>query len=289
VAIGDNVRPMKIVAAAPTAPTDKWRTALVTALLAFSVTACSAPEPAAARRAQTAAEHVRDALYRELQPVTLDNCELERFGEPHDGGYLLCGNLLRTGSSPYSYGISGYDGWGCDVSQRVASPVHQYDCFNVTRPHCAAGQVVFHEECIAATTFEDEGRRFDTLEQQVARNGDQGKPLVVKMDVEGAEWDALIWAPRALLEQVDQLALEFHGVDEGRYLVAVQRLKEIFWVAHLHFNNFVCDAGLAPFPSPAYEVLFVNKRLANMRSDAAPRRPHPLDAPNNPDTADCQY
>src|SRR5688572_25465682 len=33
----------------------------------------------------------REALFRMLQPVTLANCELERFGETNDGGYLMCG------------------------------------------------------------------------------------------------------------------------------------------------------------------------------------------------------
>jgi hypothetical protein len=35
----------------------------------------------------------RRAYFEMLQPVALTNCELERFGEPNDGGYLMCGNL----------------------------------------------------------------------------------------------------------------------------------------------------------------------------------------------------
>src|SRR5438067_13137387 len=62
------------------------------------------------------AAQVRRALFNELQPVRLANCELRRFGEANDGGYLLCGNLLHGVQSGYSYGISGYDGWGCQIS-----------------------------------------------------------------------------------------------------------------------------------------------------------------------------
>ena len=65
-------------------------------------------------------------LFEEIQPVKLSNCQLERFGEPNDGGYLLCANLLGDVKSAYSYGISGYDQWGCDVSTRLRVPVHQY-------------------------------------------------------------------------------------------------------------------------------------------------------------------
>ena len=38
----------------------------------------------------------------------------------------LCANLLGDVKSAYSYGISGYDQWGCDVSTRLRVPVHQY-------------------------------------------------------------------------------------------------------------------------------------------------------------------
>ena len=71
-----------------------------------------------ARQAAAAVVDQRRAYFEMLQPVALTNCELERFGEPNDGGYLMCGNLLGEVQSGYSYGISGYDGWGCDVSKK---------------------------------------------------------------------------------------------------------------------------------------------------------------------------
>ena len=57
----------------------------------------------------------RQILFDLLQPVALANCRLERFGEANDGGYLMCGNLLDGVESAYSYGISSYDKWGCDI------------------------------------------------------------------------------------------------------------------------------------------------------------------------------
>jgi hypothetical protein len=107
--------------------------------------------------------------------------------------------------------------------------------------------------CLAARAFADEKqRRFDTLENQLARNGNAGSRVVVKMDVEGAEWDAFLSAPDSVLERIDQLVVEFHGTGDVRYLAALQRLKRFFHVAHLHFNNFACWPGLEPFPAWAY-------------------------------------
>ena len=236
-------------------------------------------------------EQARDALFAALQPVKLTNCEIARFGEKNDGGYLLCANLLASVGSAYSYGISGYDGWGCDVSKRLGVRVHQYDCFDTTRPVCAGGETLFHAECIGPETKTDQdGRLFDTLERQIAKNGDAGKHLVVKMDVEGAEWDSLLGTPDSVLERVDQLAIEMHdfGRDMPRFLAGVTKLKRFFHVANLHFNNYSCTKGMDPFPAHAYEVLLVSRRLAAVDPGGTATRPHPLDAPNNPGAADCQ-
>jgi hypothetical protein len=241
------------------------------------------------RRLQSREERLRQTLFTLFQPVRLTNCTLERFGEPHDGGYLMCANLLDAIESAYSYGISGYDGWGCDVSRRFNVPVHQYDCFDTRQPSCPGGTLVFHAECVGGgATTDEEGRPFDTIANQVARNGDRTARLALKIDVEGAEWDSFLLAPDSAFEQIDQLVVEFHGVQEERFIAAARRLKQFFHVAHVHFNNYSCDPSLKPFPAWAYEVLFVNKRIGVTDESAAARGPHPFDAPNNPKVPDCQ-
>jgi hypothetical protein len=231
---------------------------------------------------------IRQALFTEIQPMKVTNCELQRFGEEHDGGYLLCVNLLGAVKAAYSYGISGYDGWGCDVSRRLHVPVHQYDCFDLRQPSCPGGSTVFHGECVGTARSVQDGRPFDTLADQFARNGDEATPLVVKMDVEGAEWDTFLLAPDGVFEHIDQLVVEFHQVGDQKFVATMQRLKALFDIAHVHYNNFSCDPGLEPFPSWAFEVLLVSKRIA--RSDGSPAATGPiaLDAPNNPNSADCQ-
>ena len=102
------------------------------------------------------------------------------------------------------------------------------------------------------------------------------------MDVEGAEWETFLQTPDAVLERIDQLSVEFHGAGEERYLAAVLKLKRFFYVANLHFNNYSCQQDIPPFPSWAYEVLFVNKRLGVPDPSGTVRGPHPLDAPNKP-------
>jgi hypothetical protein len=231
---------------------------------------------------------VRRALLDLLQPVALANCDLQRFGEPNDGGYVMCGNLLGNVQAGYSYGISGYDQWGCDISTTLGVRVHQYDCFNTKEPSCLRGDTVFHAACIADTTFVEEGRPFDTFQNHFASNGDAGKRLVLKIDVEGAEWNAFLGAADSVIDQFEQIAVEFHHSDDPKYVHVVTRLKQRFHVAHLHFNNYSCVDYVKPFPAEAYEVLFVNKRIAVVDVSKQWSGLQPADAPNNPTVPDCQ-
>ena len=251
---------------------------------------------AAAQRQPSDALQRRYVLFELLRPVALTNCRLERFGEPHDGGYLMCTDLLKEVEAGYSYGISGYDQWGCDISSRFGVLLHQYDCYDTRQPACPAGKTTFHAECVGGSGEVADGRLFNTIRNHLTKNADRSKHIVLKMDVEGAEWDSLLSAPDPLLLQIDQMAVEFHWLRDKRsrwiltetYLDVVRRLKQFFHIVHVHFNNFSCTEGLEPFPSWAYEVLFVNKRLAVVDASRGAGGLHPLDAPNAPSIADCQ-
>ena len=220
--------------------------------------------------------------------MRLSNCTFERYGEKNDGGYLVCANLLGAVRAGYSYGISGYDGWGCDVSRKLKVKVHQYDCFDLRQPTCPGGHTVFHQECVAGASSTQEKRVFDTIDNQFRKNGDATKRLIMKIDVEGAEWDSFAAAPDTVFEHIDQLVVEFHHNEEQQHIDVVRKLKRFFYVTHVHFNNFSCETNLKPFPSWAYEVLFVNKKLGVLDAAHPASRRLPLDAPNNPGWRDCQ-
>jgi hypothetical protein len=91
------------------------------------------------RATEAVAVRTRRILFDALKPVRLKNCELKRFGEPHDGGYLMCANLLDQVEAGYSYGVDGYDQWGCDLSRSLGVAMHEYDCFDTTAPQCPGG------------------------------------------------------------------------------------------------------------------------------------------------------
>ena len=250
------------------------------AVVALAAVAVFHPKPTA--------RALRQALLRELQPVTLENCTLQRIGSANDGGYLMCGNLLGNARSAYSYGIGPADDWGCEISQTLGVTVHQYDCFNPPEGACASGRSVFHNECIGPRYETQKSRVFDTLTNQIAKNGDAGKVLVAKIDVEGAELQSLLATSDGVLARIDQLAMEIHGTDR-RFLEMVRKLKRTFHLVHIHYNNQACTVRFKPFPAWAYQVLFVNKRIGVLdRVQRAPVLPHPLDAPDYALGKECQ-
>ena len=232
---------------------------------------------------------LREQILAELQPITLKNCTLKRFGSANDGGYLMCENLIDPLDAAYSYGVGPNDEWACEMSRRYHVSVHQYDCFDPARPTCTGGTFSFHDECVGDRTGYKDARFFDTMENQIKRNGDTGRHLIIKMDIEGAEWDSLLAAPDELLATIPQITMEMHGVDDPKILEVLRKLKRNFYVVNLHFNNWACTPKAAPLPARAYQVHWVNKRVGVPNPTApVPAPSSPLNAPDSPTWADCQ-
>ena len=262
--------------------------AVAVGVSAVSILSCRQPPQPEPWQPATVGE-VREALFKELQTVTLKNCTLKRYGNAFDGGYLMCANLANGIESAYSYGIAGEDSWGCQVSRDFGVPIHQYDCFSSAEPKCDGGQFFFHNECVGPRAESIDDMPFDIIASQIARNGDNRKRLIVKIDVEGAEWDSLMATPDAVLDRIVQIPMELHGTDEVKFVEVVRRLKRKFYLVNLHFNNYACRSDIAPFPAWAFQVLWVNKRVGVFDPDGpSPAPMSPLNARDRPESGDCQ-
>lgn len=168
-----------------------------------------------------------------------------RVGEEHDGGYVMCSELLAGTGAAYSYGINGYDGWGSQLSRQLGIRVEQYDCYNLKRPSCFGCNFAFHGECISSYTHRDAGKLFNTLRKHMAANGHTPAPasgtnLILKMDVEGSEWEVFADPSiQPLLAHFSQIVVEFHGTGAASLAKhgALQNLLRLFTVVHVHGNN----------------------------------------------------
>ncbi|CAE6938920.1 unnamed protein product [Symbiodinium sp. CCMP2456] len=172
--------------------------------------------------------------------------DFRRFGEHLDGGYLICMDHLAKGDiqAAYSMGIDDHDLWSKDVYMTYDVPVFQYDC-TVDKPAQDCDSCSFYKSCLKGEDDGVEDPMNLTLQQVLTKTSKGGGPdrsLLMKMDIEGGEWQALGTASDETLRKFRQLVVEFHWLQHEeqhvQFVSTLRRLKKAgFRVVHLHGNN----------------------------------------------------
>ncbi|MBR1421601.1 MAG: FkbM family methyltransferase [Selenomonadaceae bacterium] len=206
-----------------------------------------------------------------------------RAGRDGDGGYLLLNDFKPNGIA-YSFGISTDVTWDNDM----ANCVYQIFMYDMTIDDIPKHRPEFHFFKEGIGGKKDPIKRLDTLENFIARNGHQNqRNMILKMDVEGAEWDFLETVKSETLEQFDQIILEIHGlvlemnvVKSGRFISRLQKLNQTHQVIHIHGHNGDAAIKLEEMIFPnCLEVTYANQKNYEFE-DAEIILPHPLDKPN---------
>jgi len=245
---------------------------LKTLLAAFGVYPTRLTEPAKLRN-----------LVRALAPSTTDR-ELIRLGPVGDGGYLLP-NDLEGIEACFSPGVSRVSLFEKDCADRgmrvfladnsVKRPRQEHELFLFTRKHIGA---VDNQDFMTLDTW---------AEQSLP--GSSGD-LLLQMDIEGAEYEALLSMSPALLRRMRILVIEFHNLEklwsESFFALASRAFEKVLAThscVHLHPNNFCATEKRAGLEIPrVLEMTFLrHDRVQNPRPSTT--FPHPLDADNNPE------
>jgi hypothetical protein len=223
------------------------------------------------RKFLKASEQVKDVSTRSLFKMfaVCGQCnKFERWGEPHDGGYLMCLDSLHRGDirSAYSMGVEQHDQWSEDAFAKLGVNVNQFDC---TVESSACTHCNFHKKCIVAADgkhpvpgHESEGW---SLLEALKKTGQADAPdgsLLMKMDIESSEWPLLAQEPSDSLRKFGQLVMEFHRLHDYAahplYLQAMQTIVSSgLNVVHVHGNNHEANitVGDTVFPR-VIEVTF---------------------------------
>ncbi|AUN95708.1 class I SAM-dependent methyltransferase [Pseudazoarcus pumilus] len=240
-------------------------------------------------------EHDEDAgeracvLMHLLKPEALVDGDYVRLGRDHDGGYVMAADLLNGGVA-YSFGIADDVSWDADMAER-GYEVFQYDH---TIERLPDSHERFHFEAVGICPSGRDGGRLRSLYALLERNGHAARrDLVLKIDVEGAEWEVFAAMPAESLRCFAQIVVELHWLDRAGDAAffataheALSRLRREFVPVHVHGNNYgglrvlggVCIA-------PVLEVTYVRRDLARTKPDDR-CFPTPLDQPNHPDRPD---
>lgn len=238
-------------------------------------------------------DDLRDFLL-ELSSLTYTCKNATRVGRNNDGGYVVCEDAPLTakdGCLLLGYGISSNDDFEVGVSNRWGCAVQEFDPTVRGSPGAKAHpqNIHFHKEGISGGPGVLSIGRVDSLEHHLQRFGSEphGRPrLLVKMDVEGSEWQVLNKTSDEVLGRVDHLIMELHmyGPDGPYGTLAggaslLRRLKRLFYLYNVHFNNcHVCrkplPGGDGYFVPGAVELSMVRKtRVADVPK--GPFRGHP--------------
>lgn len=155
----------------------------------------------------------------------------KRFGSPNDGGYVLVDDLSKD-DFVISCGIDNNIDWEKDVSPFV-SGINAYDNSIQQMPEKIEG-CEFYNKTISQDVF------ISDLVQQ-ARND---KDLILKVDIEGAEWN--LFSESDDLSMFRQIVVELHGFIHGiqdgklfnKMVNALSNLNKDHFPVFIHGNNY---------------------------------------------------
>lgn len=228
-------------------------------------------------------------VVRLLEPRRVVGYEKIRVGSPGDGGYVQIDDLAGV-THAFSFGIADNDSWDLAMAQ-AGVPVEQFD-HSVERAPSAHPLLTFHRKMITAKASAETA----TLPDLVDAYAKSGAPdLILKIDIEGYEWEVFDAAGEDALGRFAQIVCELHDLSRlehpefrARAHRALAKLHRKFAPVHVHANNAcrICNVGNLPLPD-VLEVTFASRDRYSF-DETSEVFPTPLDAPNSPHVADIR-
>ena len=225
------------------------------------------------------------AVLKTLRPVATEHA-LIRLGPRGDGGYLVPDDLGEL-EACFSPGVGLTSGFETDCAA-AGMQVFMADA-SVTGPADASAAFHFVPKNLGSCTS---GETI-TLEDWVAESLPGSKTdLLLQMDIEGAEFDAILHTTDRLLARFRIIVVEIHELHRfadpaflDRAATTFEKILRNHVCVHIHPNNCCGSAEVAGVVVPCIaEFTFlrrdrVRKRLQRRFVESLP---HPLDADNVP-------
>ena len=211
-----------------------------------------------------------DEIFSYLTPRKVVGFDKRRTGADEDGGYVMLDDFARV-TQAYSLGISDDVSWDLDMA-KLGIPVRQFD-YSVEGPPVTNPLFTFSQTKI----------------EKVGDLGlSEGPGQILKIDIEGSEWEFLAHASPQDLAQFQQITGEFHDFDryyepgwQQTAVRAFRKLNETHQLIHLHGNNRSASFDTGRFRLPlALELSYVLKSSYTFEKTTE-SFPGPLDRPND--------
>jgi len=239
--------------------------------------------------AQTESTHRRFIEFLKLiRPLDIAGLPKARVGAWHDGGYVMIDDFAQS-TNAISIGIGTEISWDRDLACRGIRVVQVEEAGG--SPCASEPRFTFMNKRVVKTARCEHEITLTQLLNLPEVCGDN--ELLMKIDIEGDEWEVLEEVCEADLKRIRQLVIEFHWLQNfarldwaDRALTVLRKLAHAHQVVHVHGNNSAGFAVLGGIAFPNVFELTLVRRDEHCFADSGPQWPTALDAPNKPSTTD---
>lgn len=246
-------------------------------------------DPTLLSQAQSESVRARFVEFLKLiQPADIADYSKIRVGGANDGGYVMVDDFAPS-EAAISIGIGDNISWDTDMAARGLR-VLQFDN-SIEAPRGRNPQFSFYKRRIVGVPkLPDDMTLAGILELEQIGNDHN---LIIKIDIEGDEWEVFDSVSNNILEHFRQIVVEFHWLQNfattewsDRAIAAIKKITHAHQIVHLHGNNFSGFAVLGGIPFPnVFEVTLIRKDK-HIFSRTHRHWPTNLDAPNDNATPD---
>lgn len=204
-----------------------------------------------------------------LTPYDLTETKKRRVGRNLDGGYVLADDMAPI-STIYSFGVGDEASFELELAAS-GRQIYMHD-HTVSAPPYHHENFHFREEGIGP--IDDAAHGLFTLAYQIERNEhDRSSDMLLKIDIEGTEYDVLPTLSQSVLSKFRQIVMELHWLTRlgdpefrQRFYATINTINEQFALCHVHANNCCQIAIVDGFPvADVLELTFVRRNSVKIR------------------------
>ena len=176
------------------------------------------------------------SIYQLLKPKSVVGKKKIRIGSKEDGGYILLDDFENIRIT-YSFGIDHEISFDKDLADKNID-IFMYDHSIEKLPFY---NKKFHWKKIGLTEKKNYSNNMKTFKELLQENGHTNeKNMILKIDIDGGEWNIFSDIDNEILLQFKYIVVEFHFNDLciSQYQKVFKKLNKNHQIFHLHCNNY---------------------------------------------------
>ena len=200
------------------------------------------------------------SVFESLQQEYIDLDLIYRVGSTLDGGYVM--HKIGNEKVAISIGVGRDVSWDLAIS-KLGIMVHMFD-HTVARPPTIFANSKFHKIGIRSSKTK-RSKKLLEIEGILKKSGcEESENLILKIDIEGGEWEILEETESKFLEKFNQIIIEFHDVDLNDPIKknVLEKIRLTHSIIHINPNNYSKITSFEGYLFPnILEVTYVKNQL----------------------------